>query len=158
MLSFPIRWISVDGIRNWSSGWLPAIYQGTQIRSSGSPVFNLSTPADMPPLARANQLQLLDKLNRAHFTTHPENTELQARISNYEMAARMQTSVNEVLDLAHESEEIKKLYGLNSANGALANYAKRCLMARRLVERGVRFVQIYLSGCRGIRTIRTRRS
>jgi hypothetical protein len=136
----------VDGIRNWSSGWLPAIYQGTQIRSSGSPVFNLSTPADIPPLARANQLQFLDKLNRAHLAAHPENTELQARISNYEMAAKMQTSVNEVLDLSHESEETKQLYGLNSGNSAMANYAKRCLMARRLIEQGVRFVQIYLSG------------
>jgi hypothetical protein len=136
----------VDGIRNWSSGWLPAIYQGTQIRSSGSPVFNLNTPPDVPAAARQNQLELLEKLNRAHLEKHPENTELQARISNYEMAARMQTSVTDVLDLSAESEETRKLYGLNSSHSATANYARRCLMARRLVERGVRFVQIYLSG------------
>jgi uncharacterized protein (DUF1501 family) len=138
--------LPVDGLRNWSSGWLPAIYQGTQLRSSGSPVFNLATPADVPAAARANQLQLLDTLNRAHLATHPENTELQARISNYEMAARMQTSVSEVLDLSKESEETKKLYGLDQANKATANYGRRCLMARRLVESGVRFVQLYLSG------------
>ena len=138
--------LPVDGIRNWSSGWLPAIYQGTQIRSSGSPVFNLKTPADLSSAARQNQLQFLEKLNRDHLASHPESTELQARISNYEMAARMQTSVNEVLDVSKESDETRKRYGLDSTNSATANYAKRCLMARRLVEQGVRFVQIYLGG------------
>ncbi|MSU59034.1 MAG: DUF1501 domain-containing protein [Pedosphaera sp.] len=138
--------LPVDGIRNWTSGWLPAIYQGTQIRSSGSPIFNLATPEDIPAAARVNQLQLLAKLNAAHLRDHPENSELQARISNYEMAARMQTSVNDALDLTKESAETKKLYGLDHAHAATADYAKRCLMARRLVEQGVRFVQIYLSG------------
>src|SRR3954471_1357243 len=138
--------LPVDGVRNWTSGWLPAIYQGTQIRSSGTPVFNLQTPADIPPQARANQLSFLQKLNRAHLANHAENSELQARISNYEMAARMQTSVGEVLDVNSESAETKKLYGIDHPHKATANYAKRCLMARRMVERGVRFVQIYLSG------------
>jgi hypothetical protein len=136
----------VDGIRNWTSGWLPAIYQGTQIRSSGTPIFNLNTPADIPAAARANQLSFLDKLNREHLQMHPENSELQARISNYELAARMQTSVTDVLDLSQETDETKKLYGLEHAHKPTANYARRCLMARRLVEQGVRFVQIYLSG------------
>jgi hypothetical protein len=138
--------LPVDGVRNWSSGWLPAIYQGTQIRSQGTPVFNLATPAEIPGGARINQLQLLEKLNQAHLGAHPENSELQARISNFEIAARMQTSVGEVLDLSQESAATKKLYGLEHPNKATANYAKRCLMARRLVEQGVRFVQIYLSG------------
>lgn len=138
--------LPVDGIRNWSSGWLPAIYQGTQVRSSGSPMFNLATPADVPPSARANQLSLLERLNRIHLREHPENSELQARISNFELAARMQTSVTGVLDLSHESPEIRKLYGLDHPNAAAANYAKRCLMARRLVEQGVRFVQVFLQG------------
>ena len=138
--------LPVDGVRNWSSGWLPAIYQGTQLRSTGSPVFNLKTPADVSPKARENQLRLLERLNEAHLKGHPENTELQARISNFEMAAKMQTSIGEVLDLSKESAETKKLYGLDHSNGATANYAKRCLMARRLVEQGVRFVTIYLSG------------
>lgn len=138
--------LPIDGGRNWSSGWLPAIYQGTQLRSTGSPVFNLKTPSDVSAKARENQLRLLQRLNEAHLTRHPENTELQARISNYEMAARMQSSVDDVLDLSKESAETKKLYGLDHANSATANYAKRCLMARRLVEKGVRFVQIYLNG------------
>ncbi len=138
--------LPVDGIRNWSSGWLPAIYQGTQIRSEGVPVFDLMRPDDIPVEARANQLRLLDKFNQMHFTRHPENSELAARISNYEMAAKMQTSVPEALDLEKEPESIKKLYGLDSQNKATADYAKRCLMARRLVERGVRFVEVFLSG------------
>src|ERR1044071_2707594 len=138
--------LPVDGVRNWSSGWLPAIYQGTQLRSTGSPVFNLKTPTDISEKTRQNQLRLLQKLNEAHLKGHPENTELQARISNYEMAAKMQSSVGEVLDLSKESAETRKLYGLDHANAATANYAKRCLMARRLIEKGVRFVQIYLSG------------
>ena len=138
--------LPVDGLRNWSSGWLPAIYQGTQIRSEGKPVLNLDTPAEVPPAARANQLRLLEKLNQAHLARHPENSELEARISNYEMAARMQTSVGEVLDLSRETAVTKKLYGLDHPNKATANYARRCMMARRLVEKGVRFVQIYLNG------------
>ena len=138
--------LPIDGARNWSSGWLPAIYQGTQIRSEGTPVFNLATPAEIPAPARTNQLHLLEKLNRIHLASHPENSELQARISNYEVAARMQTSVGEALDLSQESAETKKLYGLDHSHKATANYARRCLMARRLVEKGVRFVQIYLSG------------
>jgi hypothetical protein len=138
--------LPIDGIRNWSSGWLPAIYQGTQVRSSGSPIFNLSTPADVPPPARANQLSFLERLNQIHLRDHPENLELQARINNYELAARMQTSVTDALDLSRESAATRKLYGLDHSNAATANYAKRCLMARRLVEQGVRFVQIYLQG------------
>jgi uncharacterized protein DUF1501 len=138
--------LPIDGTRNWSSGWLPALYQGTQIRSEGPPVFNLTAPADVPPAARQNQLRLLDRLNRAHQADHPGNSELAARISNYEMAARMQSSVGEVMDLSDEPDHIRKLYGLDDPNKATANYARRCLMARRLVENGVRFVQVYLSG------------
>jgi uncharacterized protein (DUF1501 family) len=138
--------LPVDGLRNWSSGWLPAIYQGTQIRSEGTPVFNLNTPADVAAAARVNQLKLLARLNQEHLRQHPENTELQARIRNYEMAAQMQTSVTAALDLSRESAETRKLYGLDHPHKSTANYAKRCLMARRLIEEGVRFVQIYLSG------------
>jgi hypothetical protein len=137
--------LPVDGIRNWTSGWLPAVYQGTQIRSEGTPVFNLEPLADVPAPARANQRRFLDALNRSHLQAHPGNTELMARIRNFEIAARMQTSVTEVLDLSAEPEHIKKLYGVDHANKATANYAKRCLMARRLVEQGVRFVQIFLN-------------
>jgi hypothetical protein len=138
--------LPIDGIRNWSSGWLPAIYQGTQIRSEGAPVFNLTTPADIPAAARAGQLELLEKLNQAHWSAHPENSELQARISNFEIAARMQASVSDALDLSNEGPETRKLYGIDHTHKPTANYAKRCLMARRLVEKGVRFVQLYLPG------------
>jgi hypothetical protein len=136
--------LPVDGTRNWSSAWLPPIYQGTQIRSEGAPVFNLTTPADIPAAGRTNQLGLLAGLNRAHLAAHPGNTELEARIRNYEIAARMQTTVTDVLDLSTESADTRKLYGLD--NPAMSNYAKRCLMARRLVERGVRFIQVFLNG------------
>ena len=135
--------LPVDGIRNWSSGFLPAIYQGTQLRSTGSPVFNLNPPANQPEAARRRQLAFLRELNEAHFRVHPDSSELEARIANYEMAARMQTSITEVLDLSKETEATRRLYGLD--NPQTAEYGKRCLMARRLVEQGVRFVQIFLS-------------
>ncbi len=138
--------LPVAGLENWTSGWLPALYQGTQIRSEGTPVFNLEPPADIPPGALANRRHFLDVLNRAHLAEHPGNSELAARIRNFEIAAKMQTSVTEVLDLSKEPEHIRKLYGLDHSNKATANYARRCLMARRLVEQGVRFVQIFLSG------------
>ncbi|HAM73521.1 MAG TPA: DUF1501 domain-containing protein, partial [Verrucomicrobiales bacterium] len=103
-------------------------------------------PPDVPPGARENQLRFLDSINRGHLANHPDNSELAARIRNFEIAARMQTSVPEVLDLSGEPDHVRKLYGLDHANKSTANYARRCLMARRLVERGVRFVQVYLNG------------
>jgi hypothetical protein len=138
--------LPVDGIRNWTSGWLPAVYQGTQIRSEGTPVFNLAPRADVPEAARVNQRRFLDALNRSHLAAHPGNSELTARIRNFEVAAKMQSSVTDVLDTSSEPDHVKQLYGLDHANKATANYAKRCLMARRLVEQGVRFVQIFLNG------------
>jgi uncharacterized protein (DUF1501 family) len=85
-------------------------------------------------------------LNRSHLAAHSDNSELAARIRNFEIAAKMQSSVTDVLDVSQEPEHVKKLYGLDHSNKATANYAKRCLMARRLVEQGVRFVQIFLNG------------
>jgi hypothetical protein len=136
--------LPVDGVNNWSAGFLPAIYQGTPFRAGGVPVVNLTPPADVPLAGRQNQMQLLRDLNNSHLRHHPGNAELAARISNYELAARMQTAVPEVLDLRHETAETRKLYGLD--NPATAEYGSRCLLARRLVEQGVRFVQIFLSG------------
>ncbi len=138
--------LPVDGIRNWTSGWLPAEYQGTQLRSEGTPVFDLAPPGEVSAEARAGQLRLLETLNRNHLERHPGHGELMARITNFEIAARMQTSVGEVLDLGSEPESVRRMYGLDHADKATVNYARRCLMARRLVERGVRFVQVYLSG------------
>jgi len=136
--------LPVDGERNWSSGFLPAVYQGTAFRGGTSPVFHLRTPAHIPPGARSNQLALLDRLNREHASRFPENTELSARIANFETAARMQGAVPEAIDLSGESEATKKLYGLD--NPVTAEYGRRCLLARRLVERGVRYVQLFLNG------------
>ena len=136
--------LPVDGERNWSSGFLPAVYQGTPFRGGESPVFNLKTPAKIPAAARANQLEFLKQINQHHAARFPENTELTARIANFETAARMQSAVPEALDLSSESDETKKLYGLD--NPTTEEYGRRCLIARRLVERGVRFVQLFLKG------------
>jgi hypothetical protein len=135
--------LPVDGIRNWSSGFLPPVYQGTQFHSTGSPVFNLAPPAGLPAAAREGQLAFLRGLNEVHLRQHPGESELEARITNYELAARMHSSIPRALDLSQETEETRRLYGIGSP--ATDEYAKRCLMARRLVEEGVRFVQIFLS-------------
>ena len=136
--------LPVDGEKNWSSGWLPAVYQGTMFRAGPSPVFNLQPPEGTKLSAREKQLRLLETLNRQHLRKHPENTELAARIANFETAARMQTAVPEVLDLSQETAATREMYGLNRPESE--EYGKRCLLARRLVERGVRFVQLFMSG------------
>ncbi len=136
--------LPIDGEKNWSSGWLPAVYQGTVFRSGPSPVLNLQSPDGVSAEARRNQLRYLEKLNRRQSARYPENTELTARIANFETAARMQTSVPELLDLTDETEETRSLYGIE--NPAIAEYGARCLTARKLVEQGVRFVGVYMSG------------
>lgn len=136
--------LPVDGTNNWSSGFLPAVYQGTPFRATGTPVAHLANPADVSPAARRNQLDLLNALNVSHLRRHPGNAELEARLGHYELAAKMQTAVPDVLDLSKETEETKKLYGMD--NPKSAEYGKRCLLARRLIERGVRFVQLFLNG------------
>lgn len=136
--------LPVDGERNWSSGWLPAQYQGTTFRSGASPVLNLNTPAGSSSVARRNQLEYLKQLNERHLGRHRESSELAARLAQYETAARMQTAVPGVLDFSDETEATKKLYGLEDAT--TRDYGTRCLLARRLVERGVRFVQLYMAG------------
>ena len=136
--------LPVDGPNNWSSGFLPAIYQGTPFRATGAGVANLAPPGDVPLQARNNQLGFLDELNDLHRRRHPENSELIARIRQFELAARMQTSVPEALDLSGETTEVRRLYGLD--NPTTAEYGRRCLLARRLIERGVRFVQLFLNG------------
>jgi hypothetical protein len=134
----------VDNVRNWTSGWLPARFQGTVFRSGSSPVPNLSTPADVPPGARRRQRKLLRALNEDHLRQYPGDAELSARISNFEVAARMQTAVPELLDLSQETKATRQLYGLDTPT--TAEYGTRCLIARRLIERGVRFVQLFLKG------------
>ena len=135
--------LPINGVQNWSSGWLPANNQGTELRiADASPVVNLNPPADVPAGARQNQLQFLADLNRRHQSQRPQNNDLPVRIRNFELAARMQTSVPEVLDLSAETQATQQLYGLDRPE--CADYGKRCLLARRLVEKGVRFVQLFL--------------
>lgn len=136
--------LPIDGEKNWSSGWLPAVYQGTVFRSGSSPVLNLQSPEGVTAAVRRNQLDYLGKLNRRHASRYPENSELTARIANFETAARMQTSVPELLDLSGETKETRELYGLD--NPAIEEYGARCLTARKLIEQGVRFVGVYMSG------------
>ncbi|HLW66773.1 MAG TPA: DUF1501 domain-containing protein [Gemmataceae bacterium] len=136
--------LPVDGIRNWSSGWMPPLFQGTQFRSEGMPVLNLKPKAPRAATIEEGRFQLLAELNADHMARHPDELELDARISSFELAARMQLSATDALDLSRESEHTHKLYGLDKP--ATQRYGARCLMARRLVERGVRFVQIFMAG------------
>jgi len=134
----------ISGPPNWSAGFMPAAYQGTQFRTSGDPVLNLSPPPEISRDQQRNQLDLLATLNERHGAAHPENSELSARIASYELAFRMQAHAPDAVDLAKETEETKKLYGLNDAK--TEKFGRRCLLARRLIERGVRFVQVYSGG------------
>lgn len=134
--------LPINGISNWQSAWLPPIYQGTRFRAEGPPVLNLEPRKEIPtPLVEAER-NLLRKLDQAHRNSRPYQPELDARISSYELAARMQMAASDALDVNQETEATREAYGLNDS--ATASYGKRCLMARRLVERGVRFVQLYI--------------
>ena len=134
--------LPINGISNWQSAWLPPIYQGTRFRTEGPPVLNLQPRAEIPsPLVEAER-NLIGKLDAAHRLSRPFQPELDARISSYELAARMQMAASDALDVNKESEATREAYGLNES--ATQSYGKRCLMARRLIERGVRFVQLYI--------------
>jgi hypothetical protein len=128
------------GTMLWENGWLPAIYRGTEIQSRGAPVLNLHPSVAAPEGVQRNNLDLLVKLNERHRLQFPDESELEARIRNYELAARMQLSAEKALSLTGESKATRTLYGLDDP--ITADYGTRCLMARRLVETGVRFVQI----------------
>ena len=132
----------INFIQNWQSGWLPAVYQGTRVRSEGSPILNLQAKQEYPGNIVDMSRSLLHHMDSAHRDRHPGNAELEARIASYELAARMQMEATDALDLSKESDATKALYGMNEER--TASYGKRCLMARRLVERGVRLVQIYI--------------
>jgi len=136
--------LPVDGVRNWSSGWLPPLYQGTAIRSEGMPVLHLQPKTARPADIEQARMDLLRQLNAKHQQTRPGELELEARIASFELAARMQLSATDALDITQESEATQKLYGLD--RDVTRSYGKRCLMARRLIERGVRFVQLFMRG------------
>ena len=129
------------GPKNWSSGFLPAVYEGTLFRNDGAPIFHLAPPESMSREQQRSKLDLLRALNRQFSADKPDDTELEARLNSYELAYRMQTAAPEAVDLKQETEATKHLYGIDDK--ATAKFGTNCLMARRLVERGVRFVQCY---------------
>lgn len=134
----------VDGVLNWSNGFMPPLFQGTVLRAQEPRILNLDPPPHLKGTLQAQNLDLLRTLNRQHLELHPGEADLEARIQSYELAARMQTAAKEALDLSQETEETQKLYGLDK--NETREYGTRCLIARRLVERGVRFVQLFLAG------------
>ena len=134
----------MGGPANWGAGYMPAAYQGTVFRSAGDPIVDLKPPAYIRPEQQRAQLDLLAKLNELDLKKYPGSSELAARISSYELAYRMQGCAPEAVDVGRESEATRKLYGLD--NQITEPFARQCLMARRLVERGVRFVQLYHGG------------
>jgi hypothetical protein len=134
----------LGGPANWSAGYMPAAYQATVIRSAGDPIIDLKPPASISPDQQRDRLDLLAKLNDLDLKKYPGSSELAARISSYELAYRMQGCAPEVVNVDAESDATKKLYGLDDAT--TEPFARQCLMARRLIERGVRFVQLYHGG------------
>jgi hypothetical protein len=132
---------NTSGTLLWQNGWLPALYRGTELSTRGQPVVNLNPAQPVPEAVRREDLSFLARLNEEHRRSYPGDSELEARIRNYELAARMQLAAGGLLDLSQESPATRRLYGLDSE--LTAGYGLRCLMARRLVEAGVRFVQIF---------------
>jgi len=132
------------GAANWSNGFLPPHYQGTALRSSGSPILDLTPPAGVTRDLQRRNLDLLKKLNTADYAQHPDHEELAARMKSYELAFRMQAKVPGMIDLGNEDRRTLEMYGIGQ--DATDSIGRRCLLARRLVEQGVRFVQIYAAG------------
>jgi hypothetical protein len=130
--------------QNWGAGFLPGIYQGTALNPQGTPIDNLAPPGHMTPAEQRRQLDLVALLNRKHQEQNPGEAELAARIESFELAYRMQMAAPEAFDVESEPEYIKKMYGLDEKR--CTHFARQVLLARRLVERGVRFVQIYSGG------------
>jgi hypothetical protein len=130
--------------QNWGAGFLPSIYQGTALKPQGAPIDNLYRPAGLTDAQQRNQLNLLQRLNRRRLEQSPADSELAARIETFELAYRMQMAAPEALAYEREAPAVQSLYGID--NPRCRHFAKQCLMARRLVERGVRFVQIYSGG------------
>ncbi len=134
----------IGSASNWSGGYMPAAYQGTLFRSAGVPLLDLATPEGTTDAVQRRSLDLLGELNRDHLATRAAESELAARIESYELAYRMQTSASEVVDLGRESTATHERYGLNQR--VTADFGRKCLITRRLLEKGVRFVQLYSGG------------
>jgi hypothetical protein len=134
----------INGPPNWGSGFMPATFQGTQFRTSGEPVLHLAPAAGTTSGQQGEQIRFLNRLNEMHQQAHPDNTELRARIASYELAFRMQSHAPEAVDLAQETAATRRSYGLD--NPRTEYFGRQCLLGRRMVERGVRFIQIYSGG------------
>jgi hypothetical protein len=134
----------ISGAKNWSSGYMPATYQGTLFRSAGQPILDLKRPEGMTEPMQREMLDTLGQYNADHYAARSDNSNLAARIASYELAYSMQTHAPEAVDLGQETASTEELYGLNDSR--TREFGRRCLLARRLVERGVRFVQLYAGG------------
>jgi membrane-anchored protein YejM (alkaline phosphatase superfamily) len=134
----------VNGPRNWGAGFMPALYQGTPLEAGEEPIRHLANPKDVTDERQRKKLALLAELNRQHAASRPEQTELEARIASYELAFRMQAAAPEAVDFTRESTKTLELYGVGKK--PTDEFGRNCLIARRLVERGVRFVQLYSGG------------
>ncbi len=134
----------ISGAKNWSSGYMPATYQGVLLQSQGEPILDLRRPDGISEAAQRRMLDTLRAYNEEHLAPRADNSNLAARIASYELAYKMQTAAPEATDLSQETAETLELYGLNDKR--TESFGRRCLLARRLVERGVRFVQIYSGG------------
>lgn len=134
----------ISGAKNWSSGYMPAAYQGVMMRSEGAPILDLKTPDGLTQSAQRRMLDRLLQKNREHQLERIDNSDLAARIASYELAYKMQQHAPEAVDLADETEDTNKLYGLDEPR--TQDFARKCILARRLVERGVRFIQVYSGG------------
>ncbi len=133
--------LPVLGVENWSNGYLPSLFQGTVVRPREPRILNLAPPAELAGRPQRNYLEFVKRLNHNHLARHTGETDLEARIATYALAAKMQTAALEALDLSRETAATKKMYGLD--NPACREFGQRCLIARRLIERGVRFVQVF---------------
>lgn len=134
----------IGSASNWSAGYMPAAYQGTLFRSVGSPLLDLATPPGTTDRTQRTSLDLLKSLNEQHFLQRPDHSELAARIESYELAFRMQSEAADVVDLSRETTETQGMYGIN--NPVTADFGRKCLITRRLIQRGVRFIQLYSGG------------
>jgi uncharacterized protein (DUF1501 family) len=130
--------------QHWANGWLPSIYQGTFVRATAPHILNLDPPAALQGKPQERQMELLRAMNAEHAANHPGETDLQARIQSYELAGRMQLAAKEAFDISSEPKHVLELYGIGRKE--CDDYARRCLIARRLVERGVRYVQVLNQG------------
>src|SRR5262249_11666798 len=142
----PGGWVK-GGAPAWGPGFLPSAYQGTLVRGGPNPLLHLQSPPNVSAEQQRKTLDLINQLNQEHLSERGEDSELSARIAAYELAFRMQAHAPEVVDIAKETEATRKLYGLDKKE--TAEFGLRCLLARRLVERGVRFVQLYCGDTNG---------